>query len=485
MQQRKKNKEMKENKFWQTKKFWIIAILATADVLVFIFPSYLKNVINTEIISLNLGISPSQLAQASAVYGYVSLFIYFFGSVIADKISLKWLTITGLAAFGISGVWYGSVGLTAGGGIIFDIENNVAVLNPIGQSSRYTQVLIIYVIWAFAKIIFWAPLWKLLSQQGKPEENGILNGIHGSLNGLIGTIFVAVGFIIFIVLTPIFVNKNSTSTLAFSLMCYLFCLLILIDVLLLIFFVKEKKGEAISKDFNIKEVGKVLKNYKVYLLALLVMGVYMYQQGLSVLIPFMNTALLISASVTFVGGLLRTYLFRLFFSAPAGKIADKSGKYIKFLVVGCIICSLLMLLIIFLPGFKVGGFVNQSTTIKILIQVVVYSFFLCMGAICWGLVTNRWATIYEIGIDHKQYATAVGLVSVIAFSPDAWFWQLNSLFLEKYKIETGVNGIYNYQLAYQYSMILIVAGGILGIISGLVLMYMIKKDKKRKKLNKY
>ncbi|ATQ35791.1 hypothetical protein MENTO_v1c06590 [Mesoplasma entomophilum] len=475
MQQKKKHRKICQNKFWQTKRFWTIAILATADVLVFIFPSYLKNVINTEIISLNLGISPAQLSQASAVYGYVSLVVFFFGSIIADKISLKWLTITGLVSFGITGAWYGSVGLTAGGAIIFDVENNIAILNPIGQSNRYTQILIIYVIWAIAKIIFWAPLWKLLSQQGKPEENGILNGIHGSLNGLIGTIFVGLGFIIFTILTPIFVNNNNTSSLAFSLMCYLFCLLIFIDATLLIFFIKEKKSEIISKDFNIKEVGKILKNYKIYLLSLLVMGVYMYQQGLSVLIPFMNSAILISASVTFIGGLLRTYLFRLIFSAPSGKIADKSGKYIKFLVIGCIICSFLMMVIIFLPGFKVGGFANQSAGMKLFIQIIVYSFFLCMGAICWGLVTNRWATIYEIGIDHKQYATSVGLISVIAFSPDAWFWQLNSLFLEKYKVETSIAGVYNYQLAYQYSMILIVAGGIIGVISGFILICRLKK----------
>lgn len=351
------------------------------------------------------------------------------------------------------------------------------ILNPIGQSNRYTQVLIIYVIWAFAKIIFWAPLWKLLSQQGKPEENGSLNGIHGSLNGLIGTIFVAVNFAIFAILTPFFVNKESSSTMAFSLMCYLFSVLIFIDVFLLIFFIKEKKTEVISKDFNLKEVGKVLKNYKVYLVALLVMGVYMYQQGLSVLILFMNSALLISTNITFIGGLLRTYLFRLFFSAPAGKIADKSRKYIKFLVVECIICSFIMTIIIFLPGFEIGGFQNQAASLKILIQIVVYIFFLCLGAICWGLVTNRWATIYEIGIDQKHYATAVGLVSVIAFSPDAWFWQLNSLFLDKYKVETEISGVFNYQLAYQYSMILIVAGGIIGVIAGLILMINLKKEK--------
>lgn len=168
--------------------------------------------------------------------------------------------------------------------------------------------------------------------------------------------------------------------MAFSLMFYLFSVLIFIDVFLLIFFIKEKKTEVISKDFNLKEVGKVLKNYKVYLVALFVMGVYMYQQGLSVLILFMNSALLISANITFIGGLLRTYLFRLFFSAPAGKIADKSRKYIKFLVVECIICSFIMTIIIFyldlkLVAFKIKHFtknINSNCSIYILLMFRCY-----------------------------------------------------------------------------------------------------------------
>lgn len=473
--------ELKNKKSSLSKKtFYIISLLASADVLVFIFPSYLRNVISSEIIALNLGISPAQLSQAIAIYGYISLIIYFFGSIIGDKISLKWLTITGLAAFGLSGIWYGSVGLTYGGGLSFDSTNNTYLLNPIGQSQRYTQVIIIYSIWAFAKIIFWAPLWKLLSQQGRPDQNGQLNGIHGSLNGFIGTIFVGIGYAVFMILSPFFMKEIDPSSLSFSIMCFMFSGLILINVILLILFIKEdKKNAQENTDFALKDIKGVLANKKVWLLSLVVMGVYMYQQGLSVLVPFMGSTLLISASIIFIGGLLRTYLFRFIFSAPAGKMADKTGKYIKFLVIGTFICSIIMLIVLFLPGFKVGGFNSLSRFMRITIQVITYILFLSLGAMCWGLVTNRWATIYEIGVDHKQYATAVGLVSVIAFSPDAWFWQINSLLLNKYKQEDpNFFGGWNYQVAYQYSIVLIIVGGVVGVVAGLALMFMIKKEVK-------
>ncbi|WP_245938342.1 hypothetical protein [Spiroplasma phoeniceum] len=40
-----------------------------------------------------------------------------------------------------------------------------------------------------------------------------------------------------------------------------------------------------------------------------------------------------------------------------------------------------------------------------------------LGIIYWNLVTNRWATIYEINISQKEYAASVSLISFIAFSP--------------------------------------------------------------------
>ncbi|ADK70035.1 hypothetical protein MmmBen181_0155 [Mycoplasma mycoides subsp. mycoides] len=102
-------------KTFDKKTLFVIMLLAVSDTLVFIFPSYLRNVMSSEVISLYLGVKTEHLSQASAIYGYISLAIYFFGSILGDKLSVKWLTIIGLATFGVSGAWYGSIGLTAGG----------------------------------------------------------------------------------------------------------------------------------------------------------------------------------------------------------------------------------------------------------------------------------------------------------------------------------------------------------------------------------
>nr|WP_243728322.1 hypothetical protein [Mycoplasma capricolum] len=80
----------------------------------------------------------------------------------------------------------------------------------------------------------------------------------------------------------------------------------------------------------------------------------MYQMGLSILVSYLEVSLQVAAVAVFVGGLLRTYLFRFIFSAPAGKIADKTGKYVKFLMTGTLIGTFLVTTVLLLPGFNVG-----------------------------------------------------------------------------------------------------------------------------------
>ncbi|WP_425379633.1 MFS transporter [Spiroplasma endosymbiont of Stenodema calcarata] len=161
-----------------TKTIWIIALLALADVLVMAVPFYLKNVISSVKISEGLGITASQFSQANAIYGYVALLSYFIGGYFADRFNLKKLTLIGLAGIGVISIWYGLI--------------------PFITSGKIIQVYIIFSLWSFITcFIFWSALWKLLSEQGTPAENGKLNGIHGSLNGLIGTVLIAIAYLVF------------------------------------------------------------------------------------------------------------------------------------------------------------------------------------------------------------------------------------------------------------------------------------------------
>ncbi|WP_241033058.1 MFS transporter [Mesoplasma entomophilum] len=436
------------------KTFTIIAILAMADVLVMAVPFYLKNVISSVVISESLGILPSQFSQANSIYGYVSLPSYFIGGWLADKISLKKLTLVGLASIGVVGLWYGFI--------------------PFIATAKVIQIYLIFALWSFITcFIFWAALWKLLSEQGKPEENGKLNGIHGSLNGLIGTVIIAIAYLVFFLFGTVW--KSSLGDWAFPALVFIFTGFIIANCFLIFFFVPEDKttkkdGES---DFSLKSFKNILFNWKIWLVSILILGVYLYQSGLSIFVTYMQDVLLITASLVVVFGILRTYLFRFFFSTYFGKMADKSQKYILFIIIGLAVASVLCLIAVIVPGFSENSFTNMSKGSKTLVQVSVVTMYLGLGITCWALVTNRWATIYVINISQKEYGMAVGFISLIAFSADAWFWQIDSILLKNLGSEAGY---VDNKLANQISIIIILCFGLLAMIAGGILIYATKKE---------
>ncbi len=442
-----------------SKTIWIIAILALADVLVMAVPFYLKNVISSVKISEGLGISASQFSQANAIYGYVALLSYFLGGYFADRFNLKKLTLIGLAGIGVVSIWYGLI--------------------PFITSGKIIQVYVIFSLWSFITcFIFWSALWKLLSEQGTPAENGKLNGIHGSLNGLIGTVLIAIAYLVFWLFENVW--TESLGHWAFSALVFIFSGLIFINCILLWKFVPDLNHNSNqNNNFDIRELGKTLKNFKLWIVTLLIMGVYMYQSGLSVFVTFMQDALKIIPIIVVVVGILRTYFFRFLFSAPAGKLADRTQKYILFIVIGLSLASLITIAAISLPGYYETSFEELSSTWKIVIQTLIIILYLTLGIICWALVTNRWATIYEINISQKEYAASVGLISFIAFSPDAWFWQIDSILLKNYGTEAGY---LTNKLANQISLTIITGIGLFAALAGMVLLLVLKKEKQAKQL---
>lgn len=91
----------------------------------------------------------------------------------------------------------------------------------------------------------------------------------------------------------------------------------------------------------------------------------MYQSGLSVFVTFMQDALKIIPIIVVVVGILRTYFFRFLFSAPAGKLADRTQKYILFIVIGLSLASLITIAAISLPDYYETSFEELSSTWKI------------------------------------------------------------------------------------------------------------------------
>lgn len=445
-----------------------IAALAVADAASFALPFYLKNVFPN--LAGSMGISESDYSQLLAIYGFVCIACYLPGGWFADQWNSKKLLVASLFMTGIVGLWYGSIGFL--GPESYEKDMIPHFLTNGTDYYQYYQLMAIYILWGISTVLLlWAPLWKLLSQQGNEKEQGTVNGILGAINGLTGTIMIAIAYGFFL-WNPIINGFHS----GFFLLTIILSTIPIITGIFAIFMIHEKNT---TKKFGLKfdALFKIAKNYKVWLVALLIMAIYMYQTGLTFFIGYMSNSFKILASIVFVVGILRTYLFRFIASPFAGKIGDRSRSHILFISIGLTIAIFVTLFAALIPGFHTK-FQAMSNGYHLFLQIIVTITFLFLGFITWCLVTNRWATITEIGITNENYATATGFVSLIALSPDGWFFQITSIIQKKHQIisENGtlITSLYGNQL------ILLTLSGIaaIGTISGFGLFLILNKQKK-------
>lgn len=482
------------------KRLTPLFVLGMIDAVSFLLAFYIKNVFPD--LPRRIGINEDQYSSLQMMYGLFSLLFYFPGGWLADKFSNKkiiiWsliLTIVGAVIFAILPL-LNSDNFVKGKGLGLKISSKNSLIT----------LYIIHAIWGISTSgLLWASLWRFVSLQGSPKEQGKVNAIEGSICGLVGALSAIPGyFFIKYLFTKLsikyFVEKEM---LGFFVFYFYLIILGLIGLFLFIFMIDDIKK---SEKKIIKEkvpapssIWRLLKNKNLLLVSFLVMAVYVYQSALSVFGYYLQNSLymrnfsLITSGIIFVVLVTRTYIMRTICSPIAGRIADRYRNYILAISILLFICVFLGILAIILPGFnhqhKTIDDYNYSTVWKNLIQVVAILIDLLIAAICWCSVTIRWATINQIKIDPRDYGKAVGFVSLVAFSTDVWFWQITSLIqkayqfdINKYLKNKGVEGIPDKEslvaslFGNQLIFIIISFIGLMGAIVGLYLHFNLRKQ---------
>lgn len=433
------------------KRVVAIFILAAIDVFVIAVPYYLKNVIPN--LQMFLNIPEAELSRLTAIIGWVTLLTQLPGGWLTDKFSSRKLLVIACVLTGLSAYWYGSLILNA---------------NAIPQSSLILQYRIIYVIWGVSSTpFFWAPLWKLVSQQTDKKDQAFAYGLQGSLNGLIGVVLVlGIGAII-----TYFSTINPNNKVPFALYIYLFSTLLLIFSVGIYFFVIEKQTD---EKFSVspRELIKVLQDWKIWALSVMLLGMYMFQSVIAYFLNqmFANVLAIPSVWLTVLGA-VRLYGLRLLVSAPFGRIADRFSSLIFSLIVVLAVGLVVTLIIIFLPGFGDGAFASLNPAYAVFVQVVALMLFLLSGCLSWMMVTLRYAQAAEVSQPANATGAVTALMSFIGFSSDAWFYQIASSIQEVYTTTNDQNQVVTSQLGYQIIILITVVVGLVGLVAALVLWY--------------
>lgn len=449
-----------------------IMMLALSDVAVFAFPSYMSNFLPD--LHTSMGIHDSELSLIRSIYGIISLFMYLFAMGFADKFKCKTLILTGIFLMFILGLWYSLVSVIFGN-------------NPTNKaySVNFWNYLVIFIGFSVAiKLFYWAPLWKLVAMQGEKNQVSTMNGIEGSTNGFIGMLLAIVGSVFY------FVNpKVNGMSIGFLILSSCYTLALISAFVLILRFVKEGESQLSSDSFqkNFKNIFGHAKNIKLWMYGFVVMGIYMFQSALSGYTDYLTNVFRVSAVIVFILGIGKTYIMRFVASFSMGKMADKSNKYILIIIFGLIVCTGLTLMVLVLPGFN-NNFRNSPI---LAIQILAGINMVCLGFATWCLVTIRWSPIAtELKIDPKHYSGAVAFISILAFTPDAFFQYLKSYIQSHHQTQIWYHGMHKTavdQTGNQLILASTIAIGLIGFILALILyfnIYKLPKIKAKRKLLK-
>ena len=311
--------------------------------------------------------------------------LYIPGGYIADKFSPKKIIAISLLGTGLLNVWY--------------------AFDPSYEASRIIWFLLAFTV-GFA---YWSAMIKAVRMLGTPQEQGKMYGWYNAGEGAFASVILGAATVVFgITVLPLESLKNAVLVQA------AFCFLA--SALTMMFFdetVTVNGGEeAESEKFQLRDVMKVIKNPWVWCVSIVVMCCYGAYTGQSYLTPYMTQVLKISATMGAVMGILRTKGARFIGGPIGGILADRIGSPYKVIIASNLLMIGLLSLFFVLPMNEGAAFL--SITLSLLVALVNFAGYNIM-----------FATVEEAHIPRYLTGTAVGIISIMGYSPDGF---LNTIF---------------------------------------------------------
>lgn len=338
-----------------------------------------------------------QLGSLFSVYGFVALLSYIHGGVVTDRYSPRKLISSALI-------------LTSLGGVV------------LASYPSYLTLQILYGYWGFTSVfLFWGAmikatrLWGGDSNQGKAF--GLLDGGRGIVAASMGSIGV---FIFSIILTK---NIESASMLerqeAFRyVILFSYFMVALIGLLVLIFLRNsDEKNATVESNLNsYTNIKNVLRNESIWLVMLIIMCAYVGYKVTDIYSLYASEILLFDEIEASEVGALQLYLRPIVCIAIA-LLADKT-KNLFWIIFGFII--MLIGAVIFSLGF-----------IKSNMNFIFYLSLIVLAVGTYSIRALYFAVLKEAKVPFALTGTAVGLISVVGYSPDIFLGPIIGYLLDE------------------------------------------------------
>jgi nitrate/nitrite transporter NarK len=369
----------------QTQKapWYYLLLLILAGESVFIIPFVLPRVFRPTVLDV-FALDNTQLGICFSVYGFVALVSYLFGGPLADKYPPRKLIAVAL--------W-----MTALGGLVYATFPSYFVLKAL------------YGYWGFTTIfLFWAAMIKATRVWGGANSQGKAFGFLDGGRGLVGALFGTMGILIF----SIFITSEiAEATVAESRAAFRYVILVSLGIVVVVgflvwFFMRMDKAseKAIILDkITVSQIKEVLKLPAVVLLMVIILCAYVGYKITDIFSLYAQDVMLYDQVQSAQVGTFLLFI-RPIIGVVIGILADRS-QTTYWLLVSFVLSFFGALL------FATGVISDSSTAL----------FFISTLVVATGVYAARslYFAVMERGkIPLLLTGTAVGLISIVGYTPD-------------------------------------------------------------------
>lgn len=310
-------------------------------------------------------------------------------------------------------------------------------------------VLLIQVLFGITiNLLFWEAMIKGVRMLGDHKEQGKLFGLLEGGRGLFATMISFLALYVFSAFGEGKMGLRATMITYGAVLTALgFLTYFLIE--------KNEVEEKINPREALKGLVQVSKYPKVWVAGFIVFFGYGFYNGLSYLTPFLTDEFGISVKTGVALSIIRTYLIAFIAGPIAGVVADKMGSSIKFLKVALLMGAILTGLYLVIP---IG---DNSLYAMIALMLV-------LATVVMFIHATYYSTTSEMNIPIAMAGSAAGILSLLGNAPDLFIFTVYGHFLDRYP------GLLGYKLVF----IVMIAFALLGMGSCILLLSMLKKEKR-------
>ncbi|MBT8264735.1 MAG: MFS transporter [Muriicola sp.] len=374
-------------------RFLTMLALVLSGEAIFFLPFILPRVFRPTMLDV-FDITNFELGTMFSAYGIVAMASYFLGGPLADRFAARNLMSSALV-------------LTSIGGLFMATIPSIPVM------------IFVYAVWGLSTILlFWAALIRATREWGTNDTQGRAYGILDAGRGLSAALISTVGLTLMSYLLPAEVQTANIEerTSSFQFVILLFSGFTLIIAILVWYALPSGtvKGEHNFKS-DLSGVFRILKMPVIWLHAIIILCAYV---GYKITDDFSLYAQDVMGydEVNAAGvGTIALYL-RPVAAIIAGFLAD------RFLSSRIIIFSFILLIV---GSSALGSGLFESEGVLPFILM-----FLCVGSGVYALRVLYYAVMQEAGIPLALTGTAVGVISVVGYTPDIFLGPLMGWLLD-------------------------------------------------------